>query len=154
MRSFHQPLLLTILALALVCGAMEIHATSPSADTARISEDFETALDLWRNGRYVELYDRTYAVGTGSREAFISRMAGSSRKPACCWQKLQDLKIGAVHGNSANVSARVGLECLSGETDYCTRAFRLKKEDGTWKISMADILSLAGRSGRKRIRGR
>lgn len=154
MRVPRMPLLLTVLALSAIFRTMGTGAAATAADDSGIATDFEAALDLWRDGRYGELFDRTYAAGTGSREAFILRMAGSSRKPACCWQKLQELKISGINGNRANLSARVGLEGMSGETEYCTRSFRLKKDEGTWKIPLADILSLAGKSARRRIRGR
>lgn len=154
MRSFHLPLLGVILAFFTTCGSMESIAAGRHVDASGIAGDFEAALDLWRDGRYGELYDRTYAAGTGSREAFIHRLSGSSRKPACCWQKLQDLKITGIHGNNANLYARVGIEVLSGETEYCTRSFRVRREEGVWKICMADILSLAGRNGRKRVHNR
>ncbi len=154
MRIFQKPLLLAILALSTMCWNMGTQAAGLSADASGLAGDFEAALDLWRDGRYGELYDRSYAAGIWSREAFIRRMSGSIRKPACCWQKLQDLKIDGINGSSATLSARVGLEGLSGEAEYCTRSFRLRREDGVWKISMADILSLAGRSRRKQIQGR
>lgn len=154
MRPIHTMSLLAVFALSAMCGTAGTHAAGPSAESAGIAGDFEAALDLWRDGRYGELYDRTYAAGAGSREAFMRRMSGTHRKPACCWQKLQELKISGTHGNWADLSAKVGLEGMSGETEYCTRSFRLKKIEGTWKISMADILSLAGRSGRRKIHGR
>ncbi|MEA5115395.1 MAG: hypothetical protein VB050_15375 [Geobacteraceae bacterium] len=154
MRSIHQMLLLTVFAFSAMCVNGEANTASPAAEASGIAGDFEAALDLWRDGRYGELYDRTYAPGAGSREAFMRRMSAKSRKPACCWQKLQDLKILGIHGNNANISARVGIEDLSGETEYCTRSFRLKREEGVWKVCMADIMSLAGRNVRKRVHSR
>ena len=150
MRSFHQPLLGVILALFTTCGSMESIAAGRPVDASGIAGDFEAVLDLWRDGRYGELYDRTYAAGTRSRESFIGRMSVSGRKPACCWEKLQDLKITGIHGDSADLYARVGMEGFFGKTEYSSRSFRMRREDGIWKISMSDILSLSGKNGRKR----
>jgi hypothetical protein len=36
------------------------------------------------------------------------------------------------------------MEVRGGSTEFQTRKFKLEKNDGIWKISTADILSLAG----------
>jgi hypothetical protein len=111
-----------------------------------IRRDFESVLDLWRDGRYGELYKRTCATGRQSREAFIRRIAAAARRPACCWEKLQDVKVTVNKGNKATLHARVGLESSHGATEYCTRSFRLTKAGGSWKPALSDILSLAGKA--------
>jgi hypothetical protein len=114
-----------------------------------IRRDFEAALDLWRDGRYEELYLRTYASGRVSRESVLQRLAAAGRRPACCWKKLQEVEITAGTGNTATLQARIGLEDRLGVIEHSTRSFRLVRQDGLWKPAMADILSLAGRAAVK-----
>ncbi|MGA7828342.1 MAG: hypothetical protein WCA04_11810 [Geobacteraceae bacterium] len=121
----------------------DIHQTE-----REIRGDFETSLDLWRDGRYEELYERTYANGSRSRDRFIRKLAAATRKPACCWEKLQDVTVSKGSGKKATLHARVGLEDRFGTTEYSIRSFRMKWENGVWKPAMSDILSLAGKRGR------
>jgi len=111
-----------------------------------IRRDFEAALDLWRDGRYEELYGRTYVSGRVSRESVLQRLAAAGRRPACCWEKLQEVEISVGTGNTATLQARIGLEGRFGAIEHNTRSFRLLRQDGHWKPAMADILSLAGRA--------
>lgn len=111
-----------------------------------IREDFEAALDLWRDRRYEELYARTYASGRASRESALQRLAAAGRRSACCWEKLQEVEIIVGTGTTATLQARIGLEGRFGAIEHNTRSFRLLRQDGYWKPAMADILSLAGRA--------
>jgi hypothetical protein len=112
------------------------------------SAGFEEILDLWRDGKYEELYLRTTRPGKQSRESFLDRLSSCGRRPACCWEKLHDVKATAKGPAKVVVHARVGIERRDGNTQYVTRKFNMEKEDGIWKISMSDILSLA-RKGSK-----
>ena len=143
--------------LCIFCGTFLCFSpktTFASSDTdmqlaeTEIRRDFETNLDLWRDGRYEELYQRTYAEGSRSREAFIRRITAAARKPACCWEKLQEVSVSTGPGKKATLHARIGLESRFGDTEYSTRSFRMKRENGIWKPAMSDILSLAGKAGR------
>jgi hypothetical protein len=147
------------LLLLVVCGAvlftMGTSHAKPSGvgttgDGMEIRRDFEGILDLWRAGRYNELYERTYGAGKHSRESFARRMSDSERKPVCCWDKIQEVKVTLKNGTNASLHARIGLEGTGAATDYCTRTFSLRKVDGIWKASVSDILALAGNSGKKR----
>ncbi|MCM2357681.1 MAG: hypothetical protein NDI77_06000 [Geobacteraceae bacterium] len=109
---------------------------------------FGEILDLWRDGRYDELYDRTMVGGTQTKEGFVGRLAAGPYRPACCWEKLQEVRVTVKTDDTALIRAKVGLEGGSATT-FKTRDFRLVKEDGLWRISQADILSLAGGSGKK-----
>jgi len=132
----------------LLCGLV-LCAGPAIADTAadvEVRRDFEAVLDLWRDGRYNELYDRTYLTGKGSKESFIRRLSAAGLRPACCWEKLQEVKVTVSDSGKATLHARVGLESGGTATEHCTRSFRLRREDGVWKASASDILSLAGRS--------
>jgi hypothetical protein len=142
--------------LCLLCGL--ILSISPKialpSDTDReftelaIRKDFETNLDLWRDGRYEELYERTYSTGSRSRNTFIQRLTAAQRKPACCWEKLQEVTVSRESGRKVILHARIGLEDRFGKTEYNTRSFSMKQENGIWKPAMSDILSLAGKAGR------
>jgi hypothetical protein len=122
----------------------------PTGDGAEIRRDFEVILDLWRNGRYNELYERTYSTGKQTKESFTRKISTAERRPVCCWDKIQDVRVSSKNGTNASLHARIGLEGTGTATDYCTRTFRLRKDDGVWKASESDILSLAGGSGRKK----
>jgi hypothetical protein len=110
---------------------------------------FEQILDLWRDGKYGELYDRTTGSGKESRERFADRLADAPLKPACCWEKMQDVTVIARHADTVTIRARIGLEGGMG-SEYRTRSFRLVREDGVWKASRSDILELSGGAKKKK----
>ena len=135
----------------LLCGPVLWTGTAraDSAAEVEVRRGFEAVLDLWRDGRYNELYERTYVTGSQSRESFIRRLATAGLRPACCWEKLQEVKVTATDGEKATLYARVGLESAGTATEFCIRSFRLRREDGVWKAAASDIISLAGRPARK-----
>jgi hypothetical protein len=110
----------------------------------------EQILDLWRDGKYGELFERTTGSGKESKERFAARLAGAPMKPACCWEKMQDVTVSARHADAVTVKARIGLEGVTG-SEYRTRSFKLVKEEGVWKVSRSDILALSG-DGKKKKR--
>jgi hypothetical protein len=139
----------------LFCGFAGVGAagaTGTEAGNNEVRRDFETILDLWRDGRFAELYDRTYAAGSRSRESFLRKISLADRRPACCWEKMQEVKVTVSGAGTATLHARIGLERTGTETDSCTRSFRMKRESGVWKASLSDILSLAGTSRKKSSR--
>lgn len=115
---------------------------------SKAQHGFEEILDLWHDGKFDALTERTIARGKLSKENFISRLSTGSRKPACCWEKMQDVSITVITDNSVDLRAKVGLEG-TGSTEFITKSFRMTKGDGVWKISQSDIFSLAGK--RKKI---
>jgi len=146
------------LILCFCCGMMlwlPPHTLAAAPDPAtqqaerKIRRDFEIVLDLWRDGRYDELYERTYASGKHSRESFTRRIAAAGRKPACCWEKLQDVSVSPGQTGKATLHARIGLENSRGATEYCTRSFRMINDGETWKPARSEILSLAGKAAAK-----
>jgi len=145
--------LLVLLAVSL-CGASAVQGK-----TAYLSEDelkveaergFGEILDLWRDARYDELYDRTMAGGQQTKEGFVGRLAAAPCRPVCCWEKLQEVRVTVKSEDSVVIRAKVGLEESSGSTSTKTRDFKLAKEDGLWRISQADILSLSGAAKAKK----
>jgi hypothetical protein len=137
----------------LLCGFTEAAATAgPETVDIQVRRDFETILDLWRDGRFADLYDRTYAAGSRSRESFLRKMSVADRRPACCWEKMQEVKVAVPSPDNATLHARIGLEKTGTETEACTRSFRMRREGGIWKASLSDILSLAGTPRKKSSR--
>ena len=112
-------------------------------------QGFEQILDLWHDGKYGELYERTIKSGKETKEHFIARLGAAPFKPACCWEKMQDVSITVKKDNAVTLKAKVGLD--GGVTNESkTRSFKLVKEDGVWKVSQADILSLSGATKTKK----
>jgi len=108
---------------------------------------FGQALDLWRDGQFAQLYDRTKG-GRETREAFARRLIAAPLKPACCWEKMQEVSVRLDGDSIAIVKAKLGFEGR-GDTEYQTGSFRLVREDDVWLLSRSDIFSLAGsRKGR------
>jgi hypothetical protein len=115
---------------------------------AEVRRQFEEILDLWREANYSALYRRTTG-GRDSKEAFAKRLAEAPRKPACCWEKLQEPEISIVSDTMATIYGKVGLEG-TGNTTHQTRSFTLIRNGDTWQISRSDILSLSGATKKKR----
>jgi len=120
----------------------------PMGGEQEVLRDFEQILDLWRDGRYGELFERTTG-GKGSREQFVKRLASAPRKPACCWEKLQDARVSQSSARAATVRARLGFEGGVSGTEFVTKAVKLKREDGYWAISQSDLFSLANLAKRR-----
>jgi repeat uncharacterized protein DUF1502 len=117
-----------------------------------VRRGMEEILDLWRDGRYEALYERTVNSGKQTREKFVKTLAAAPLRPACCWEKIQEVKISLMGDSTATVRARLGLEG-GGGTEYKTRSFKLVREEGTWCMSQKDIVSLA-EGGKKKSRKR
>jgi len=111
-------------------------------------QGFEQILDLWREGKYGDIYERTTLSGKETKERFTARLAAAPLKPACCWEKMQDVTVSAKGDSAVMVRAKVGLEG-GGGTEFKTRSFKLVREDGMWKMSQADILTLSGAAKKK-----
>lgn len=138
---------LLFLFAAMILAAVPATAATPYLTdqeiAAQAQRDFSAALDLWRDGRYEELYERT-GDNSMTRERFVQLLSSASRRPACCWEKLQEVKVKATGSGRATIHAKVGLELPGSGTEYATRSFKLENEDGIWKMQAADILSLSG----------
>lgn len=113
-----------------------------------VRRQFEEILDLWREGNYSALYRRTTG-GRESKEAFAKRLNEAPRKPACCWEKLQDPEIAIVSDTMATIYGKVGLEGTDNTT-HQTRTFTLTLSGDNWRVSRSDILSLSGATKKKR----
>lgn len=141
--------------LLLISSSFPASAKTPRAAHGGGQTDAGTAfgeiLDLWRNSAYDDLWRRTISTGRQSKESFIRRLSSAGHRPACCWEKMQDVTVTANDDRKATVQAKVGLEGTDGSTGFVTKRFKLVNEEGLWKISMSDILSLA-ENGKKKHR--
>jgi hypothetical protein len=120
---------------------------------AQVLQDFERILDLWRDGRYDELYLRTVTTGKEGKEQFARHLASAPRRPACCWEKMQDARVTMKSGRTAVVFARLGFEGAVPGTEFVTKGIKMKKQDDVWLISQSDLFSL-GKLTKTRVRYR
>lgn len=120
--------------------------TSPAV----LEQAMSDTLDLWREGRYEQLFDHLAHRGRTSREAFVKRMGDATSKPACCFQKMGNFKVLNEKRTEATVFVTVGLEGSPNTPESCTREFKLTHEEGIWKMQLNDVLSMAGITGKKR----
>jgi len=104
---------------------------------------FEEILDLWRDERYDDLYDRLIPTPGSDRWRFVEQLNYSGRRPACCWEKLQDVSITFIDERSVSLNARLGMEVEGVGTRFVTRSFHLEKRNGIWTLPEADVISLA-----------
>ncbi len=125
--------------------------TDEEAVKAEVTKGFERILDLWREGNYGELYERTLVSGKDTKESFSRKMSAARHKPSCCWEKMQDVSVMLKSPNSVVIKAKIGLDA-TGEMEYKTKSFRMSKEFGEWRISRAEILSLAEAKKSKKSR--
>ena len=121
---------------------------TPTGSEQEVLRDFEKILDLWRDGRYADLYERT-AGGKEGKERFAKTLAAAPLKPACCWEKMQEARVSLKSDRSATVHARLGLDGNVSGTEFVTKGVKLKREDNVWVISQKDLFSLANLSKKK-----
>ncbi len=107
-------------------------------------------LDIWREGRYEQLFEQLAHRGKTSREMFVRKMRESTIRPVCCWQKMEHFKILNEKRTEATVYVKVGLEGTPGTPESTTREFKLTHQEGVWKMQLADVFSIAGVTGKKR----
>jgi hypothetical protein len=110
---------------------------------AEARRGFEEILDLWRGESYEALYHRLVQSSRSDFSTFADQMNHSGRKPACCWEKLQDASTTFINQTRVDLSAKLGIEVEGVGTRFVTRTFSLVKDDGIWKIPEADVISLA-----------
>lgn len=122
---------------------------STTTGQAEVLGDFERILDLWRDGRYEELYLHIYN-GKDSKEKFVAKLSSAPRKPACCWEKIQEPRVSMKNANTAVVHAKLGFEASTPGTEFVTKGINLKRGYSGWSISQSDLYSLADLTGKKR----
>lgn len=121
-----------------------------AAETAAVLEkSMSDTLDIWRDGRYVQLFEQLAHRGKTSRETFVKKMQETTVRPACCWQKMENFKVLNENRTEATVYVKMGLEGGVNSAESTTREFKLTHIDGVWKMQLADVLAIAGVSGKK-----
>lgn len=108
------------------------------------------ALDLWREGRFEQLYDSLSHRSSMTRERFVQSMKDAGTKPACCFNKLNDFRLINEKRTTAKVYARLRMEGNPGTDESQSREFTLDHEEGRWKMRMTDIKALSGKGGHKK----
>lgn len=111
--------------------------------TEEARQGFDEILDLWRAWSYDELYDRVIPAAGSDRWYFVDQLNHSARRPACCWEKIQEVTVVYLDDVTVLLTAKLGIEVEGFGTRFVTRTFRLVKKNGVWKLPEADILSLA-----------
>jgi len=76
-------------------------------------------------------------------------MRNSARRPACCWQKMENFRVLNEKCTEATVHVKIGLEGTPSPVESSTRDFKLSHDSQTWKMRLNDVLDLAGVSGKK-----
>lgn len=140
-------LLLAVLLLTVALSGGTARAESPAAVMEQAMSD---TLDLWREGRFEQLYERLAHRGKTSKEQFVERMRDASVRPACCHNKLNSFKVLNEKRTEATVYAKVGLEGTPSAAEAVTREFKLTHEENSWKMQLADVVSIAGVTGKKK----
>ena len=136
--------ILLVMAMGSVCSARVATETRvPDEVKAEAEREFGEILELWHEGKWDALYERTFSSGAQTRESFIGRISTAPCRPACCWQQKQDVAVTVKKGERVVVRAKIGLEGV-GDIRYRTGSFKLRKENGVWRMSRSDVLSLAG----------
>lgn len=130
------------LSILLVHLVLSFPAYAFSADPALLEQAVSETLDVWRDARYEQLFDRLSHRGKMSREQFIAGMRETSVRPACCWRKMEDFTILSQHRSAATVYVKIGLE--GGSSQSSTRELKLSYEAGLWRMHLSDITGLAG----------
>lgn len=137
-----------VLSVSLSGGA----CLATAAETVSLLEkSMSETLDTWREGRYEQLFEQLAHRGKTSRESFVKKMRDTTVRPACCWQKLEHFKILNEKRTEATVYVKIGLEGTPNSADSTTREFKLTHEEGIWKMQLADVLAIAGVSGKKTV---
>ncbi|MBI5483438.1 MAG: hypothetical protein HY888_03120 [Deltaproteobacteria bacterium] len=137
----------TVTGIIIFSGAASLSIASDNA--AVLEQSMSATLDLWREGRYEQLFDHLAHRGKTSRESFVKKMKVTKVKPACCWQKMENFKVLNEKRTEATVYVKVGLEGTPGTADSSTREFKLTHEEGVWKMQLSDIYAISEVTGKK-----
>ncbi|QOX79631.1 hypothetical protein FY034_11985 [Trichlorobacter lovleyi] len=137
-------LIILILVFALTAAAGADQRTDPR------EQAISDSLDLWREGRFEQLYDSLSHRSGMTRERFVQTMKDAGIKPACCFNKLNNFRLISEKRTTAKVFARLGMEGSPGTDESQSREFTLDHEEGRWKMRMTDIKALASQAGHRK----
>jgi hypothetical protein len=109
-----------------------------------VIESVKTILSLWKDGKYVALYDcgdqkSRMAV---NKEEFEHRMTKKGIGLASSWETLRDIKVDVKSATLAYATVKIGYKpTKGGETKFRTEIYRMSFEKGMWKINLTKILN-------------
>lgn len=142
---------LVALVLAAVMVVCNVEQSCAETEPAQLEKAMSDTLDVWREGKYEQLYEQLAHRGKTSREAFVKKMSSAPIRPACCWQKMENFKVLNEKRTEATVYVKVGLEGTSDATNSVTREFKLTHQEGMWKMHLPDVVAIAGVGGKKTV---
>ena len=124
------------------------YAAADSKEDEKIQQAksvFNDVVELWYERKFDSLYDKFVDRGksTLSKEKFISRMTNKKKRLACCWQKVQDVKVKLYSSGKAVVSAKFGFEDQPSGISYVNADVALYLKDEGWKIGVKDMLAVS-----------
>lgn len=135
--------------LLLVILLLQVVPANAESTPAVLEQSMSETLDLWREGRYEQLYEHLAHRGKTSKEQFVKKIRDTVIRPACCFQKMENFKVLNEKRTEATVYVKVGLEGTPGVESSSTREFKLTHEENMWKMQLADILALSGATAKK-----
>jgi hypothetical protein len=109
-----------------------------------VIESVKTILSLWKDGKYVALYDcgdqkSRMAV---NKEEFEHRMTKKGIGLASSWETLRDIKVDVKSATLVYATVKIGYKpTKGGETKFRTEIYRMSFEKGMWKINLTKILN-------------
>jgi hypothetical protein len=109
-----------------------------------VIESVKTILSLWKDGKYVALYDcgdqkSRMAI---NKEEFEHRMTKKGIGLASSWETLRDIKVDVKSATLAYATVKIGYKpTKGGETKFRTEIYRMSFEKGMWKINLTKILN-------------
>lgn len=142
------PRLIALILLVITLG-FSLPVTAGQRQDAR-EQALSDTLDLWREGRFEQLFDALSRRSGMTRERFVAQMRDVSTKPACCHNKLNNFKLISEKPTTAKVYARIGMEGGPGTDSSHSREFTLDHEEGRWKVRLTDIRTLADLKKKKK----
>lgn len=137
--------LFSFIVVALILSSTSFAAADYRTDPRE--QALSDVLDLWREGRFEQLYDILSHRSGMTRERFADRMRESVVRPACCHHKLTSFRLITEKQTTATVYAQIGLEGGSGSDNSYSKEFTLDHQEQRWKVRLADIKSLARLTG-------
>jgi hypothetical protein len=141
--------LLSIISFSLIAFAASANSQESSDQlvVAEARRGLSVILELWRGEKFEELYTHVIPSSDRGRYYFLERMVNSIRKPACCWEQLQNIEAAYVSPDTVILIARVGMEMNGAGVKFFKQSFNLTRVGGIWKVPMMEILSMADSFG-------
>ena len=133
------------LCLVLLLSSVAAAGEAPSpADVQRAEYRVRTAVQAWAYEQWWTLWDMGNATSQSQipREEFASRMAKGYHR-AAPGRQIEALQVSLTSPTYGTANVRLGIRsAFSPSEKVVHRIFGLQMEDGDWKITLHDFLSL------------